>query len=104
MDTREATDLLRQHLDGYRRRTYDDLVGLHGRPQVAALRGVSGGIYQVEVEVYWDGRPGGAIRVLGSIDDGGLRIVQADLGRLILAPDGKFLGESSTRADGVIGC
>jgi hypothetical protein len=29
--------------------------------------------YQVEVNAYWDAEPGGTIRVIGAIDDGGFR-------------------------------
>ena len=73
MDNEEARALLQNHLQDYRQRAYGELVALLGQPQVAELRGVSGVKYQVEVEVHWDHRPGGAIRVLGSIDDGGRR-------------------------------
>lgn len=93
MDKHEAAALLRDHLEGYRRRTYGDLVGLLGRPQVAELRGASGTTYQVEVEVHWNDRPGGALRVLGSIDDGGWRAFRPLNDDFILAPDGRFVGE-----------
>lgn len=36
-------------------------------------RGDSGTDYQIEIEVMWDGKGGGDLRVLGSIDDGGVR-------------------------------
>jgi len=39
------------------------------------------------------GQPGGAVRVLGSIDDGGLRSFWRISQDFILAPDGKFVGE-----------
>lgn len=58
MDDEEARALLRDHLEGYRRRAYGDLVALLGKPQVAELRGASGVTYQIEVEVHWDDRPG----------------------------------------------
>ena len=93
MDNREAAALLREHLDGYRRRTYHDLVGLRDRRQVAELRGGSGRTYQIEVEIHWDGPPGGSVRVLGSIDDGGLRSYIPISQDFILAPDGTFVGE-----------
>jgi hypothetical protein len=91
MDKQEATLLLRDHLDGYRRRSYGDLVTLLGKPQVAELHGASGKTYQVEVEVYWDQQPGGAIRVLGAIDDGGWRAFKPLSEDFILAPDGTFV-------------
>ena len=91
MDNQEATLLLRDHLDGYRRRSYGDLVALLGKPQVAELQGASGKTYQVEVEVIWDQQLGGAIRVLGAIDDGGWRAFKPLLKDFILAPDGTFV-------------
>src|SRR5436853_6851877 len=73
MDNSEARALLRIHLDAYRHRKYEELVMLLGKPQVVELRGASGATYQVEVEVHCDDRPGGAVRDLGSVDDGGWR-------------------------------
>jgi hypothetical protein len=93
MDDREAAALLQGHLDGYRQRAYSELVGLRGRLQTVELRGASGSSYQVEVEVHWDGKPGGAVRVLGSIDDGGVRSLQPISKDFILAPNGTFVGE-----------
>jgi len=93
MDNAEATTLLKDHLEAFRLRPYGDLVTLLGKPQVAELRGASGVTYQVEVEVHWDGRPGGALRVLGSIDDGGWRAFSSLCDDFILAPDGRFVGE-----------
>jgi len=93
MDNEEARALLQNHLQDYRQRAYGELVALLGQPQVAELRGVSGVKYQVEVEVHWDHRPGGAIRVLGSIDDGGRRAFKPLCDDFILAADGTFVGE-----------
>ena len=92
MDKAEAAILLSAHLQEYRRRAYSDLLTLRGKPQVAELRGASGVTYQVEVEVFWDGRPGGALRVLGSIDDG-WRAFSPLCDDFILGPDGRFVGE-----------
>jgi hypothetical protein len=93
MDHEEARALLRSHLDSYRRRSYDDLVGLRGRPQIAQLHGRSGVTHQVKVEAFWDGHRGGPVRVLGSIDDGGLLAFKPLTDAFILAPDGTFVGE-----------
>ena len=93
MDNAEAAALLKDHLDGYRLRSYADLVTLLGKPQVVELRGASGATYQLEVEVHWDDRPGGALRVLGSIDDGGWRALKPLCDDFVLAPDGRFVGE-----------
>ena len=93
MDNAEAAALLKDHLAAYRLRPYSELLKLLGKPQVAELRSASGSTYQVEVEVFWDGRPGGALRILGSIDDGGWRALRPLCDDFILAPDGRFVGE-----------
>ncbi|MDR4494965.1 MAG: hypothetical protein AB7P17_12440 [Nitrospirales bacterium] len=93
MNNAEAATLLKDHLARYRLRPYSDLVTLLGKPQVAELRGASGVTYQLEVEVHWDARPGGALRVLGSINDGGWRAFKPLCDDFILGPDGRFVGE-----------
>ena len=93
MDNAEASSLLKDHLAAYRTHSYSELQTLFGKPQVAELRSASGRSYQVEVEVFWDGRPGGALRVRGSIDDGGRRALRPLSDDFILAPDGHFVGE-----------
>ena len=35
----------------------------------------SGATYQLELQFFWDNQPGGNVRVMGSIDDGGWRAV-----------------------------
>ena len=93
MDDQESVAVLRDHLCAYRRRKYAELRALLEEPQVAEVRGPSGATYQLEVVVHWDDRPGGSLRVLGSVDDGGLRALKP-LGEVfILAPDGTFVGE-----------
>jgi len=93
VDNVEALGMLREHLRGYRQRTYRDLVGLVGTRAVAELGGPSGAVYQIEVAVHWDHRPGGAIRVLGAVDDGGWRALVPVTDDFILAPDGTFTGK-----------
>jgi hypothetical protein len=93
MDNGEATELLKAHLAAYRLRPYSELLTMRGKPQVAELRGDSGARYQVEVEVFWDHRPGGALRVRGYIDDCVRRVLRPLWDDFILAPDGRFVGE-----------
>ena len=70
-----------------------ELVALLGKPQVTELRGPSGANYQVEVEAHWDQEPGGALRVLGSIHDGGWRALKPLTDDFIVASDNTFVGE-----------
>jgi hypothetical protein len=73
MDKEEARRVLHDHLQMYRRRSYQELVSLLGEPQVTQVLGASGVEYQIEVELHWDHQPGGNIHVLGAIDDGSFR-------------------------------
>ena len=72
MDNTEARQILREHLAGYRTKSYAELLALLKAKQVDTLevRGASGTEYQMEFECFWDGKPDGDIRVWGSIDDG----------------------------------
>ena len=49
--------------------------------------------WQLEFEVLWDDEPSGNVRVLGSIDDGGLRTFVPLTESFIKAPSGEFVGE-----------
>ena len=93
MNNEEARSILRKHLENYRKRTYGDLVQLIDEPQTAEIRTANGITYQLEIEVFWDAAPNGDIRVLGSIDDGGLRAFAPLNEGFILAPNGQFVGE-----------
>ena len=53
----------------------------------------SGTWYQGGIQVFWDDKPDGAIRVMASIDDGGWRAFVPLTDDFILAPDGTFVGE-----------
>ena len=49
--------------------------------------------WQVEVQVSWDDQPNGNIRVMVSIDDGGLRAFVPMTNDFIKSPSGEFIGE-----------
>jgi hypothetical protein len=49
--------------------------------------------WQVEVQVFWDDEPNGNVRVMVSIDDGGLRAFVPMTSDFIKAPSGEFIGE-----------
>jgi hypothetical protein len=74
MNTDEATAIVRQELTKLRARPYAALVALIGNnPPTIVVTGASGGEYQIEIQALWDVDPGGDVRVIGSIDDGGWR-------------------------------
>jgi len=93
MDNREAREILRRHLDTYRRRTYAQLIELIGDPHTCELTAPSGKSYQIEVEALWDDQPEGNVRVMGSIDDGGWRAFVPLTESFIMACDGSLVGE-----------
>lgn len=96
MDKTEALAILRSELAAFREKSHSELVAMidQGRDTSGTVRGVerlldrigshplitageregaSGAVYQFEIQVFWDDKPGGNVRVMGSIDDGGWR-------------------------------
>jgi len=94
MDKEEAREILAAHVARYRAKSYAELAALIGEVQVHEATGASGAGYTLEFEVLWDREPDGNLRVVGGIDDGGLRSAFAPLtDDFILTPDGVFVGE-----------
>ena len=75
MDKLEAQKILSEQLDRFRGRSHAELVPLVESQHVETFeaRGESGTTYQIEVQLVWDGQRGGTVRIIGSIDDGGVR-------------------------------
>ncbi|HWM13462.1 MAG TPA: hypothetical protein VNO56_03205 [Gaiellaceae bacterium] len=70
----EARGVLAAELAKLRGLSYSELVArLLDRKETVQVVAASGTTYQVEVQGLWDDRPGDDLRVLGAIDDGGLR-------------------------------
>jgi hypothetical protein len=90
MNCEEATALLEQELAAFRDEPYEELVR---RMSAGALDyervGPSGATYQIEIQVFWDDRRGGNIRVMGSIDDSGWRAFLPLIRDFIKTPDGR---------------
>ena len=94
MKNEEAAAVLEQELATYRDETYADLVlRLPGEPITCERMAPTGTKYQIEVQFFWDDQPGGNVRILGSIDDFGLRAFVPLNRSFIKAPDGSFVGE-----------
>jgi hypothetical protein len=87
MDREEALGLLNAKLDDYRQMTYSELISKIGTNQVVEVGGPSGTEYQIEIQVMWDHKPNGDIRILGAVDDGGLRAFMPLCSDLIVRPD-----------------
>jgi hypothetical protein len=73
MNREEALSLLDAHLDQYRKLSYAELSAMIGHEEFPQVVGPSGAEYQIEIQVFWDHKPGGDVRVMGSIDDGTFR-------------------------------
>jgi hypothetical protein len=80
MNEQEAQAILESHLSHYRALTHEELAALVG--------GASGAQYCVEVEVSWEDPSRGTIRVLVSIDGGGVRGRVPLCAGCVVAPDG----------------
>ena len=73
MDKPEALELLTKKLAEYLELTHADVAAKIGDVECFEATGPSGVDYQMEIQFYWDDQLGGTIRVMGGIDDGGLR-------------------------------
>ena len=74
MNAQEAKTAVRQELIRFRRMPYVELCRLvDTRLPTLAIKGASGAEYQVVIQVHWEGKRGGDIRIVGLIDDGGWR-------------------------------
>ena len=94
MNKQEAQKIIAEKLKPYREKPYSELIKMiKQKPSTYELRGQSGVLYQIEIQAFWDDKPNGNIRVMGSIDDGGLRAF-APLGDdFIKNPKDEFIGE-----------
>ena len=93
MDKQEAKKLLTKKLAEFRRHSYADLVAKIDDIDCFEISGPTGVEYQIEVQFMWDGKPDGDVRVMGAIDDGGLRAFIPLCEDFIVSPDGDFVGE-----------
>ena len=87
MDRDEALKLLDAKLDEYRKLSYTEVAAKIGDEEVVEVTGPSGTAYQIEIQIVWDGKPNGDVRVLGAIDDGGWRAFLPLTSDLLISPD-----------------
>jgi len=73
MDKVEAGKMLQKELEGLGTQRYEELLDLIGSPKAYQITAPSGEEYQIEIQAFWDDprQPGGDLRVIASIDDGG---------------------------------
>lgn len=75
MDKSEARKILREQMTRIGSRSHSELAPplRVGHIELYKIHGESGMVYQVEIQFFWDDQPGNTIRIMGSIDDGGIR-------------------------------
>ena len=66
---------------------------IDAEPVTGERTGSSGKWYQIKIQAFWDGKPGGDIRVVGSVDDGGWRTFCPFTESFIKSPSNEFVGE-----------
>jgi len=93
----EAIEVLDRELARFRDEPYSALVARMSSDSEDCIDyevvAPTGRKYQVQIQVLWDGRSGGDVRVLGAIDDGGWRAFMPLCRDFIKAPDGSFIDE-----------
>jgi hypothetical protein len=95
MNRGEAQRIIGDKLDELRDLSYEELCETYLDETVTAeVEGpLSGTLYQLEIEAFWDDGPHGNLRVMVAVDDGGLAAFKPMTGDFIIAPDGSFVGE-----------
>jgi hypothetical protein len=79
----------------YRRWSYEELCAkIDAATEHREIVAPSGVAYQLTIRMWWDARPHGNVRVVGCIDDGGVREFVPLTNDFIKASDGSFVGES----------
>jgi hypothetical protein len=87
-----ARKLLKDELESLKTRPFSFFAQSVNRTTHKKIIGQDGVHYQIEIEIFWDGRRGGDIRVLGSVDDGKLRALMPLTEDFVISPAGTLLG------------
>lgn len=93
MNKEEAISVLNTLLSKYRDKSYNELQYLLNEQDTLEVKTESGTKYQLEIQAVWDDKKDGNLRVMGSIDDGGLRAFKPITNDFIITPNGTFIGE-----------
>ena len=93
MDRAEARGVALGRLEELRGLSYAELLTrLFDRQETSDVIGRSGGRYRLEVQVLKEGR-GENLRVMVSVDDGGVSAFSPLTESFIITPEGSFVGE-----------
>ena len=93
MDDEDARRILLQELAHFRGEPYGELAMRIGQIQTKEIDAPSGVTYQIEIQIIWDDKTTGDARVMGCIDDGGLRAFFPLTDSFIMNAQGGFVDE-----------
>ena len=93
MDTAAAQRVLDKWVAKLRTEPYRALASRVGSTTTDKIPRDGERSWQVEVQVFWDDEPNGNVRVMVSIDDGGLRAFVPITNDFIKSPSGEYIGE-----------
>ena len=88
-----ARKLLKDELGSLKTRPYSFFAQSVNRTTHKKITGSDGVHYQIEIEVFWEDRRGGDIRVLGRVDDGQVRAAAPLTEDFLITPGGTLRGE-----------
>jgi hypothetical protein len=91
MNKDEPKAILSDQLKSFTTHSYSELTAFIDKPVGVEIAGLSGAKYQIEINVFFDSKPGGDLRIIGSIDDGGWRAAIPLCDSLIMKPDGNLV-------------
>src|SRR6478736_1761655 len=96
MSDEEAKSILRSEFLSLRAAGYDALAeGLAGKQERLDVVAPSGATYHVELEGFWDDNEHRDLRVVASIDDGGLRAFLPFTDAFTISPSGSITEHSA---------
>jgi len=91
MNEQAAYALINLELARLEKVSYADLARLIGKVETKEAVDEDGKKYQLEIQVFWDGKRGGDLRVIVAADDGGWRAFKPLADSFIMRPDSSLV-------------
>ncbi len=88
-----ARKLLKEELESLKTRPFSFFAQSVNRTTHKKIIGQDGAHYQIEIEIFWDNRRGGDIRVIGSVDDGHSRAAAPLKEDFVISPSGTLVAK-----------
>ena len=95
MNQEEAKSVVAKLFAEYAARHYNELQYLLDTQDTSEVSTKSGKKYQLEFQALWDDKKCGNLRVIGSIDDGGIKSFAPITNDFVMTPDGEFVGDET---------